>query len=384
MTSRTVRVALWVAAAAAVLVALRFTVFREKPIPVAAVAVEKGRVEDTVTNSKSGTVESRKRASLSPETGGRVAALPLREGDRVRAGDPILRLADEDARSQLAYQERSLEAAQAGAAEACAAAAQAERDLVRNRALAADRIVSAAVLDQFQSRKETADAACEAAGARVRQAESAVALARVALDKTVLRAPFDGVVAELDCEIGEWIMPSPAGVPMPPVVELIDPDSIYVSAPLDEVDVARVRAGLPVRVTMDAFPDGSFQGRVVRVAPYVLDLQEQNRTFEVEVELDDDAFARALVPGASADVEVILDAREDVLRVPSYGLIEGKRVLVVRDGTARSVEVEVGLRNWERAEIRSGLAEGELVITTLDRADVTDGARVQVADSPAP
>lgn len=383
MTSRTVRAALWVAAAAAVLVSLRLTVFREKPIPVDAVAVGRGRVEDTVTNSKSGTVESRKRASLSPETGGRVASLPVREGDRVKTGDPILRLADEDARSQLAYQERSLEAARAGAAEACAAAAQAERDLARNRALALDRIVSAAVLDQFESRKETADAACEAAGARVRQAESAVALARVALDKTVLRAPFDGVVAELDCEVGEWIMPSPAGVPMPSVVELIDADSIYVSAPLDEVDVARVRAGLPVRVTMDAYPDRSFPGRVVRVAPYVLDVQEQNRTFEVEVEFDDSVFARTLVPGASADVEVVLDAREGVLRVPSYGLIEGKRVLVARDGEARSVEVEVGLRNWEWAEIRSGLSEGDLVITTLDRADVTDGARVRVADLPA-
>ncbi len=159
MGSRSVRAALWVAAALAALVALRFTVFREKPIPVDVVAVARGRVENTVTNSKSGTVESRRRASLSPETGGRVAALPVREGDRVKVGDPILRLADEDARSQLAFQERSLEAARAGAAEACAAAAQAERDLARNRALALDRIVSAAVLDQFESRKETADAA---------------------------------------------------------------------------------------------------------------------------------------------------------------------------------------------------------------------------------
>jgi HlyD family secretion protein len=173
-------------------------------------------------------------------------------------------------------------------------------------------------------------------------------------------------------------MPSPAGVPIPAIVEIIDPEAIYVSAPLDEVDVARVREGLPVRVTMDAFPDRSFPGRVARVAPYVLDIQEQNRTFEVEVELDDASFARTLVPGASADVEVILDSRDGVLRIPSYGLIEGRRVLAERDGTARAVAVEVGLRNWEFAEIRSGLAAGDRVITTLDRVDVTDGARVRV------
>jgi HlyD family secretion protein len=379
MTRPWLRRALVVGILAGAALILRFTVFRPKEIPVAVFRAESGRVEETVTNSRAGTVKSRRRASLSPETGGRVAELPVRKGAAVRTGDVILRLNTEDARAQLTFQERSRDAVRAAEREACAAAVQAERDLERNRRLFADAVVSQSLLDQFQSRRDTALETCAAARARARQADAAIGLAGVALDKTTLRAPFDGIVAEIDTEVGEWIMPSPAGVPMPSVVEIIDPSAIYVSAPLDEVDVARVRAGLPVRVTMDAYAGKSFPGRVVRVSRYVRDDQEQNRTFEVEVEFDDPAFGRTLVPGSSADVEVVLDAREGALRVPSYAVLDGERVLVARDGIARGIEVGTGLRNWQFTEIVSGLAPGDPVITTLDKVEVKDGARVTIS-----
>jgi HlyD family secretion protein len=378
MRSSWVKRLLLVGAGLAALAALRYTVFQPESIPVTAYRAAAGRVEETVTNSKAGTVKSRRRATLSTEIGGRVAELPVREGQAVKAGDLLLRLSDDDPAAQVALQERSAEAATATAREACDAAEQADRDLERNRALAAQSILSPSLLEQSLSRRDTARSACEAARARARQAEAGVKLARVQRDKTSLRAPFDGVVAEISTEVGEWITPSPPGVPIPPVIELIDPAAIYVSAPLDEVDVARVTAGRTVRVTMDAFPGKSFGGKVVRVAPYVQDLQEQNRTFEIEVELDDAAFARTLVPGSSADVEVILDGRDGVLRVPSYALLEGGRVLVVRDGRLVETKVRTGLRNWAFTEVAEGLAAGDLVCVTLDRADIKGGARVRV------
>lgn len=378
MRSSWVKRLLLVGAGLAALVALRFTLFQPESIPVTVYRAAAGRVEETVTNSKAGTVKSRRRATLSTEIGGRVTELPVREGQAVKAGDLLLRLSDDDPAAQVALQERSAEAAAATAREACDAAEQADRDLERNRALAAQSILSPSLLEQSQSRKDGARSACEAARARARQAEAAVNLARVQRDKTALRAPFAGVVAEISTEVGEWITPSPPGVPIPPVIELIDPAAIYVSAPLDEVDVARVTAGRTVRVTMDAFPGKSFGGKVVRVAPYVQDVQEQNRTFEIEVELDDPAFARTLVPGASADVEVILDARDGVLRVPSYALLEGGRLLVVRDGRLVENRVRTGLRNWAFTEVAEGLAAGDLVCVTLDRADIQGGARVRV------
>ncbi len=364
---------------AAAIVALRLTVFRSAPVPVTVFRAAPGRVEETVTNSKAGTVQSRRRASLSAEVGGRVETLTARKGDRVRAGEVLLRLAQAEYGAQVALQERALDAARASEREACRAAEQSARDLDRYSRLARDRVVSQEILDQFESRSEVAAASCDAARARIEQAAAALDVARATLAKTVLRAPFDGVVADLKTEVGEFITPSPPGLPIPPVLELIDPDAIYVSVPMDEVDVGRVRPGQPVRITMDALPGRSFPGRVTRVAPYVLDVEEQNRTFEVEAELDDAAFAKSLLPGTSADVEVILDSREGVLRVPSYALIEGSKVLVVRSGKLVAVPVKTGLRNWEFVEVKEGPAPGEAVVVSLDRAEIKEGAPVEIA-----
>jgi HlyD family secretion protein len=359
-------------------IALRLTVFRPVLVPVTVFRVGRGVVEESITNSKAGTIGSRRRATLSTEIGGRVERLPVKKGDHVRAGDVLVQLADADVRAQLALQERSADAVAAGEREACAQADQASKELARAKALADEKVISAAILDASTSGRDAAKAACEAAGARVRQARAAVELARVDLRKTTLRSPFDGVVAELRTELGEWITPSPPGLPIPPVLELIALDDLYISAPLDEVDVGRVKSGQTVRVTMDAYPGRSFPAHVVRVAPYVLDVQEQNRTFEIEVELDDAAVARTLVPGASADVEVVLDARPDALRVPSHAVLEGTKVLVVRDGRLQSATVKTGLKNWAYTEIREGLTEGAEVVVTFDDAAVKEGARVRI------
>jgi HlyD family secretion protein len=145
---------------------------------------------------------------------------------------------------------------------------------------------------------------------------------------------------------------------------------------MDEVDSALLATGQPARVTIDAYPGRSFPAHVVRVAPYVLDVESQNRTVEIEVELDDPAFSASLLPGTSADVEVILSTRPDVLRVPSGALLEGGRVLVVRDRRLQELQVRTGIKNWDWTEIVDGLEPGEHVVTSLDRAEVRAGAVV--------
>lgn len=360
-------------------VALKFTVFRPDPVPVTVFRVARGRVEETVTNSRAGTVRSRLRASLSPALAGRVAEVGVREGDRVAAGQLLLRLDDEEHRAQVELQERAVEAARAASREACARADQAARDLDRQRRLARDEIVSQDALEQAQAAADVARAACEAARAEIRRVQAALEVARVTLERTVTRAPFDGVVAEVRTEVGEWLTPAPPGVALPPIIDLFDPSEVYVSAPLDEIDVARIAVGQAVRVTLDAYRDEAFAGRVVRVAPYVEDMKEQSRTFEIEVEIDDEDFARGLRPGITADVEVILRVEEAALRVPSYALIEGRSTLVLRDGVLARLDVETGLSNWQFAEVRSGLVDGDLVVVSLDRAEVKEGARARVA-----
>lgn len=360
------------------LVVLRFTVFRPQPVPVTVYRVATGLVEDIVTNSKAGTIRTRHRAALSPEIGGRVAQLSVHEGDRVETGQLLMKLADADYRAQVELSRRALEAAAAADEQACLLRDQAQRDYDRNVRLKNDQIVSEELLEQLANRRDTAQANCQASRAEVAKARAALELARVNLQKTIIRAPFGGVITEITSEVGEWITPSPTGVPLPAVIELIDPDALYVDSPLDEVDVGKVRVGQPVRISLDAYPGQTFPGRVTRVAPFVRDMVDQNRTFDVEIDFDDPQFARTLLPGTSADVEVILESIDEALRLPSYALMEGGRVLVLEDGILASRTVETGLRNWEFTEIRSGLSAGELVVVSLDRVEVQEGAAAEI------
>jgi len=385
--------------------ALRWTVFRPQPIPVTAVPVGRGTVEDSITNSRAGTVEARRRAKLSPQVGGLVTEIPHREGARVAAGEVLLRLDDRLQRSELELARRELAAARARRDEACLAAERAERDRTRQQRLADDAIISEDLLDQAVTAAETSAAACTAARATVESAAGQVALAETQLAQTVLRAPFDGIVADVWIETGEWATPAPPAVPVPPVLDLIDPSSLSISAPMDEVDAGKLHPGLPVRVSVDSRPGETFPGRVTRVAPYVEDAEEQNRTVEIEVTLEipsavdlsaasaadarrPDALLPTLLPGTSADVEVILATRDGVLRIPTLTLVEGHRVLVVdKDsdgagdtgtGILATRAVETGLSNWDWTEVTEGLAPGALVVTSLDRTGVEEGALVEV------
>ncbi len=373
----------WLAVIVAVGVGLRLTVLRPKSVPVTVYRVAAGRVEESVTNSRAGTVKSRRRAELSSEIGGRVAELPAQKGSRVSRGTLLMRIADADYRAQVRVQESAVAAARSNRTEICRQAELAERELARNRRLAAEQIVSTEIVDQLQSRRDVAVASCNSALSRIGQEEAALALARANLDKTVLRAPFDGIVADVTTEVGEYITPSPPGLPIPPVIVLYDDAATYVSAPMDEVDVAKVRVGQAARVTLDAYSGRSLPARVTRVAPYVLDVQEQNRTFEIEAELDDAAFAKTLLPGTSADVEVILASRDGVLRIPTYALLEGGRVLVVENRRLAARPIETGLKNWQFAEVTKGLSAGDAVAVSLDRAEVKEGARVSIAGETA-
>jgi HlyD family secretion protein len=370
--------ALLAASLAAAVLALRATVFAPRPVPVQVATVDLGTVEQTATNTRAGTVKARRRAKLSPQLGGRVVALHARKGDHVRAGEVLLELDASVQRARVALAARERDAARAERRRACLAAERAARERDRNARLAAEGIVSTDVLDEVASGARTAAAACAAAQANEQRAAAAVEVAQRELDYTVLRAPFDGVVADCSIEVGEWSTPSPPAIPVPSVLDIIDPSSIYVSAPMDEVDSARLAPGLPARVTVDSHPGREFPGRVVRVASYVLDVEEQNRTVEIEVELDDPAFAATLLPGTSADVEVVLETRPDVLRIPSSALLSGDKVLVVENGRLAERTVDVGLRNWDVSEIRAGLKRGDAVVVSLDRPEVKPGARAVV------
>ena len=374
-----IRIAILAAIIAAVLIA-RATVFAPEPVPVRVHEMQTGIVEETVTNSRAGTVRARRRAKLSPEVGGQVTAIPYREGESVRAGEIVLQLEDSAQRARLQLAQRDIDAARAEQQRACLAAERARRELERVAKLAAENIISVDLLDKTESAAASAGAACTAATAQSARAVAAVNLARTDLAKTVLRAPFDGLVAEVSAEVGEWTTPSPPGLPIPPIMDILDPGSIYISAPMDEVDSARIQTGQKARVTVDSHRGTEVDGTVTRIAPYVLDLEAQNRTVEVEVELTESEFAAALLPGTSADIEVILQVRDEVLRIPTAALMENNKALVFADGRLDQRDVEVGLRNWNFTEVVGGLSAGERVVISLDSPEIQDGAEAALAE----
>jgi HlyD family secretion protein len=210
-----------------------------------------------------------------------------------------------------------------------------------------------------------------------------VEVARATLTRTVLRAPFDGVIAKITGEMGEFAMPSPPGIPTPPAIDLIDDSCLYVTAPIDEADVARVRAGQSAYVTIQALPGRRFPGRVRRIAPYVVDLEKQARTVDVEVEFSNPDDVKALLVGYSADVEIILDARENALRIPTQALLENHRVLVLPAGsdTLEERHIQTGIANWSFTEVLSGLQQGDRIVLSVERSGVVAGARA-VAETP--
>lgn len=371
-----IRPTLVLAAIVVVVLVLRATIFAPESVDVTVVAVARGRVEQTVTNSRAGTIEARRRAKLSTGTSGVVVQLEVSRGQRVTAGDVLLRLEDSTQSAELELAMRALDVAMTSHSKTCIAAERARRELERNRKLAADNVVSIDVLDALESAELLAIAECDVAAAEVERSRAAIAVARAEHAKTVLRAPYDAIIAEVSVEVGEWVTPSVPLLAAPDLIDAIDPSSLYVSAPMDEVDAGRLATGQRVRVTIDPYPDRSFTGRVARVAPFVLDIEQQNRTLEIEVELDDREFSATLLPGTSADVEVVLSQKEDVLRVPAYALIEGSRVFVVENERITIRAVTTGLRNWDWVEITDGLEEGDRVITSLDRPEVVVGARV--------
>jgi len=345
---------------------------RPEPIPVEVVEVGRGAVAETVTNTRAGTVKACQRAKLAPPAGGQIARLPVKKGDRVEAGQVLLELWNDDIRAQLAVAERDAAASRARREESCVSARVARRESNRLATLVERKLVSTELAERAEGEADAREAACRAATAQVSVSESRIDAARATLERTLLRAPFAGTVAEINGEIGEFVTPSPVGIPTPPAVDVVDSSCIYITAPIDEVDAPRVREGMPARVTLDAFRDRSFKAHVRRVAPYVIDTEKQARTVEVEAEIDELGDA-LLLPGYSADVEVILAERADVLRVPTRALIEGKRVYVLEDGTVRSREVTTGIGNWEFTEVTAGIDAGARVVVSIDREGLADG-----------
>lgn len=395
----------WLPALAALLALGGAAAWKMQPPEVDALAVQTQPLSRTLLFTAR--VQTPQRVEIGATVTGRVAAVPVKEGDAVAAGATLVQLEDDEARAALAQAEASLrqalarrdsqQAVQRPAADAALAQAEttlatAERDLERARGLVAQGFVSAARIDEAQravdiarAQRDSARAAASAqrdsgaevvaASAQLQAAQAAVQVARARLDQTALRAPAAGRVLLRAVEPGQIVQPGRAlltlGVDGP--VELV--------ALVDERFIGQLQTGQAASVVADAFARQPFEARVHRLAPAV---DAQRGALDVRLRLPGPAPAY-LREDMTLSVEVLTGQRAAARVLPLRvlrGAADGERgeVLVAEDGKVRARPVKLGLRTLDRVEILDGLADGDSVLADPSLAE---GARVRVRSVPA-
>lgn len=350
---------LWWAGGAGVAVAVLAWWLRPVATPVPLVSVDRGEVRVTVVNTRAGTIKSCQRAGLSLPAGGVVERIAVKAGDRVAQGDLLLTLWSEDIRADLDRARAQQALGKTQREERCSEATYYEREASRLATLLAKNLTSRTLAEQAQNLADTRRYICRASRQQERVDEALVAQVEARLAERRLLAPFAGVVAEVNSKLGEYMTPSPPGVAMPPVIDLIDDRCLYVSAPIDEVDAARLRVGQRARVLLDAMPGRDLAATVTRIAPYVKELEKQARTVEVEAALTAPPGDVPLLIGYSADLEVEVTRATDVLRVAASSRADDGSVLRLEGERLVRIRPRWGVENWNWIEVTEGLAAGD-------------------------
>jgi RND family efflux transporter MFP subunit len=349
------------AAAVVIVIVLAVVMTGKKPVPVKIIEIKRGELRVIVNATTTSTVKSEYEVTLSAQRTGRVVTLPVREGDRVKAGDLIARL---DLTEESVQSESVL-------AQSRATYREAEKNLQRSEDLFANGMIAQQDLDSARRAFEVARSQYEASQDDV----------KVKKDYSVIRTSYGGVVSKKYTEVGELLLPGKQ------IVTVVDPDRIYVLATIDEVDVGRLRLGQPVIISIDAFPGEKFNGSIKRISPIVSGGKLETRTADVWIYFT--AKDDRIKPGMSADIEILITTLTGVLSAPSQAIVEreGKKQVYIAEGTdlapgattrVRLRPVEIGESNWVSTEIRNGLKAGEFVVTTPEAEGLKDGVRIIV------
>lgn len=345
---------------------------RSSEVKVATVTETGGGSMSSAGISANGYVVARTKASVSAKIPGRMEYLGVNEGSRVKMGEVMARIESRDYQAALA-------AARAAVAQAEAELAQGRRDLERARNLERDQLIAKADLENNAMRVQVQEAQLAAARAQ-RQ------LAEANLENTLVRAPFDGTVLRKDAEVGEIVAPSSAGggLTRTAIVTMADLGTLEVEVDVNEAYIAQIQNGQDARITLDAYPDTSFTGRVRQVVPTADRLKA---TVQVKVSiLDRDP---RILPEMGAKVVFTKHEGAEMAAAPRRVLVPSAAVVtnggashvwVVTDQRVASRVVEVGPARGDQVEIRVGLSGGETVVLQPP-AGLKEGARVRVAKS---
>ncbi len=309
-----------------------------------------------------GLIEAWNKMNVTPDVGGKIAKIYVEEGERVKEGQLLAELDTRAIRLQL-------EQAQAGFAVAEANYKDAQRNMERMERLKAENAVS-------EQQNEQVKLAFEASEAQLQQARAALNLANHNLEVSIMRAPFSGVVASKNAEVGDVINPLMAGFsPTSGVLTLMDFSRIKIEIDVSLQDISRIRKDQVALLRVDAFPDRIFPGRVS-----VVNLTADPLTKKFRVQITAENPGLALRPNTFGEVTLEISTHEDALVIPQKAILENKYVFVAQeDNTAVRKDIFLGLQNTDMVEVTSGIEEGELVVIEGNYG-LEDGAKIEIKE----
>jgi RND family efflux transporter MFP subunit len=353
------------------------------PVEVATTAVVTSYPsQQFVQLNATGYVVAQRKAAIASKATGRLEWLGVAEGSTVKAGEVIARLDNRDVVAQAQSAQAAVRAARASLESARAEERDASSQLKRNQNLVAQGFVSQASLDSVKMRAERAVAGVANAQAAISVAEANAQNAQVAVDYTLIRAPFDGVIVSKAANVGDMVTPFSSAVDSKgAVVNMVDMSTLEVEADVSEGSLAKVRVGQPCEITLDALPDARFRGHVSRMVPTV---DRAKATVVTKVRFD--AIDPRILPDMSAKVsflaqEVSAEQQKPLLAVNPDALAtrDGATVLfVVRDGKLAQVPVQRGATLGDVVAINGAVKTGEKAVLKPS-ADLGAGTPIKVA-----
>jgi HlyD family secretion protein len=329
-----------------------------------------------------GYVVAQRKAAVASKATGRLVWLGVEEGSRVKEGEIIARLENLDVKATREQAAANLQLAKANLEQGLAELRDAETALKRSEELLAQGFVSRASHDIAVARHDKATANIASLKAGIAAAQANLRGTDVAVEQTLIRAPFDGVVLTKAANVGDVVTPFSSALDAKgAVVTMADMSTLEVEADVSESNLSRVRIGQPVEIQLDALPDVRFRGVVARTVPTV---DRSKATVMTKIRFLE-AEARIL-PEMSAKVAFLSQAISDAERAPRAALNAaaltsraGRNVVfVVRDNKVAEVQVETGAKMGDLVEIRSGPQPGEKVVLRPS-AKLYDGAAVKPA-----
>ncbi len=352
------RFSFWLFLAAVFIIVFLFAKRTFNAVEVKTLPVKKQELTITVTATSTGTIKSDKEVRVTAQRVGKISRLFVEEGNIVSPGADIAELDSEEGLLNLKIAQASLDKADAVLKEV-------EARVSRFNELKAKGYISQGDMDSVLREYDVA-------GSNVKEAKNSLSIAQLNYDYSFIKSPIYGVITSRPVKLGDTATKGSL------IVNVVSLENLYVEAFIDEADVAKVKLGQDVDISMDAYQGQVFKGRVYMISPVVLGGKLETRTFEARMRFKEKSVV--IKPGMSADVEIIVDSVTDAVVVPAQAIVEkdGKKFVFIRKGSRASlVAVETGRFNWNFTEITTGIKEGDIVIINPDAPGLDDGKRIK-------